>query len=188
LSGVTLKEEEVQKQATELLGELPERLKSENDRDPWSITFAKVRPITIHFGDNGFQVTVRGQRYTSGDREFQSMNVTADYKIEAEGDGFRLVRKDELQIEPPNFVKGKSLSGRQIALKTLLEKRFGKLFDKEVKSKGLVLPGRWREAGRLDPKQLQSNGGWLVAAWVESGEPAPADDKVAQGDLSMSRP
>jgi hypothetical protein len=190
LGGVTLKEEEVQKQATELLGELPERLKSEIDRDPWSITFAKIRPVTIHFADNGFQVTVRGQRYTSGDRDFQAMNVTADYKIEADGGGFRLVRKDELQIEPPNFVKGKSLSGRQIALKTLLEKRFGKMLDKEVKSKGLVLPGRWREAGRLDPKQLQSGGGWLVAAWVESGEPAPPEVKdkvkVAKSDRALS--
>jgi hypothetical protein len=114
------------------------------------------------------------------------MNVPADYKIEADSGGYRLIRKDELLIEPPNFVKGKSLSGRQIALKTLLEKRFGKMLDKEVKSKGLVLPGRWREAGRLDPKQLQSGGGWLVAAWVESGEPAPAEDKVAKTDGSLS--
>ena len=83
LGGVTLKEEEVQKQAIELLGELPEQLKSENDRDPWSITFAKIRPVTIQFADNGFQFTVRGQRYTSGDRDFQAMNVTADYKIES---------------------------------------------------------------------------------------------------------
>lgn len=182
LSGVTLKEEDVQKQAIDLLGKLPEQLKSEEDRDPWSITFAKTRPITIVFRENGFQVTVRGQRYTSGDRDFQAMNVTANYKIESADGAFRLVRDAELHIEPPNFVKGRTLSGRQIALKTLLEKRFGKLFDPEIKSKGLVLPGRWREAGRLDPKQLQSNGGWLVVAWIESGEPAPAEDKVAHVD------
>jgi hypothetical protein len=185
LSGVTLKEEEVQKQAVELLGKLPERLKSEIDRDPWSITFAKVRPVTVQFADNGFKMTIRGQRYTSGERDFQAMNVTADYKIEADGSRYRLVRKDELLIEPPNFVKGKSLSGRQVALKTLLEKRFGKMLDKEIKSEGLVLPGRWREAGRLDPKQLQSNGGWLVAAWIESGEPAPAENKVANTERSQ---
>jgi hypothetical protein len=182
LSGVTLKEEDVQKRAIELLGKLPEQLKGEEDRDPWSITFAKIRPVTMKFADSGFQVTVRGQRFTSGDRDFQAMNVTADYKIERQGDGFRLARKEELLIEPPNFVKGKTLSGRQIALKTLLEKRFGKLFEREIKSEGLILPGRWREAGRLDPKQLQAGGGWLVVAWIESGVPAPPEDKVVQKD------
>jgi hypothetical protein len=44
---------------------------------------------------------------------------------------------------------------------------------------GLVLPGRWREAGRLDLKPMQSTGGWLVLAWIESGVPAPPEDKVA---------
>jgi hypothetical protein len=180
LSGLTLTEADAQKQAIDLLGKLPEQLKSEQDRDPWSITFAKTRPLTIKFADNGFQVTIRGQRYTSGDRDFQAMNVTAEYKIESQGDRFRLVRKNELQIEPPNFVKGKTLSGRQIALKTLLEKRFGKIFEPEIKSEGLILPGRWRAAGRLDPKQLQSSGGWLVVAWIESGVPAPPEDKVVQ--------
>lgn len=58
LGGVTLKEEEVQKQAIDMLGKLPEQLKSEEDRDPWSITFAKVRPVTVKFFDDGFQVTV----------------------------------------------------------------------------------------------------------------------------------
>jgi len=87
LGGVTLKEEDVQKQAIELLGKLPEQLKSEEDRDPWSITFAKVRPVTVKFFDDGFQVTVRGQRYTSGEREFQAMNVTADYKVSTDGNG-----------------------------------------------------------------------------------------------------
>jgi hypothetical protein len=180
LSGFTLTEAEAQQQAIDLLGKLPEQLKSEQDRDPWSITFAKIRPVTVKFGDNTVQITVRGQRYTSGERDFQAMNVTANYTIKQDDGLYRLVRDAELQIEPPNFVKGRTLSGRQIALKTLLEKRFGKLFEPEIKQKGLVLPGRWREAGRLDPKQFQSGGGWLVAAWIESGEPAPPEDQVTQ--------
>lgn len=183
LGGLTLKEEDVQKQAIELLGELPEQLKSEEDRDPWSITFAKARPVTVKFTDGGFQVTVRGQRYTSGEREFQAMNVTADYKIAIDGNGSKAVRQGELQIVPPRFVAGQTrLSTKDVTLKTLLQRKFGKMFEPEIKSDGLVLPGKWREAGRLDLKQLQSGGGWLVAAWLESGEPAPpeAKEKVVQ--------
>jgi hypothetical protein len=174
LSGVTMREADMQKQAKDLLGKVPEQLKSDDDRDPWSITFAKVRPITVRVSDNGIAITVRGQRYTSGDRDFQAMNVTANYKVERDGERYRLVRDDQLQIEPPN-ARGRTLSGRQIALRTLLERRFGKLFEREIKSEGLVLPGRWRAAGRLDLKQLQLGNGWVVAALVESGVPAPAE-------------
>lgn len=192
LAGVTVKEEEMQKQVIELRGELPDELKSEADRDPWSITFANSRPISIKFSDNGFQVTVRGQRYTSGDREFRAMHVTADYKVEHVGNGARLVRQGDLLIVPPNFVQGQTrLSTQQITLRTLLQKRFGKLFKEEVKYEGLELPGQWAKAGRLDLKHLNVNGGWAALAWLESGEPvkpkppkpaAPAQDapKAAQ--------
>ncbi len=180
LGGVTLKEEDVQKKAVDILGKLPEQLKSEEDRDPWSITFARVRPVTVKFTDGGFQVTVRGQRYTSGEREFRAMNVTADYKIEQNGNGAKAIRQGDLHIVPPRFVEGKTrLSTQEVTLKTLLQRKFGRLFEPEIKSEGLVLPGRWREAGRLDLKQMQSTGGWLVLAWIESGVPAPPEDKVA---------
>ena len=46
LAGVTIKEAEMQKKVIELRGSLPDKLKSEPDRDPWSITFAQSRPVT----------------------------------------------------------------------------------------------------------------------------------------------
>ena len=112
------------------------------------------------------------------------MNVTADYKAEISGNGSRLVRQGDLQIVPPSFVPGKSrLSSQQITLRTLLEQRFGKLFEPEIKSDGLELPGQWAKAGRLDLKHLKSSGGWMAMAWIESGEPVkPKEDKVAQTD------
>jgi hypothetical protein len=186
LSGVTLKEAEVQQKVIEWRGELPEQLKSEPDKDPWSITFAQARPVSLKIGDDGFQITIRGQRYTSGDRDFRAMNVTADYKVELSGNGARLVRQGDLTIVPPNFVPGRSrLSSQQITLRTLLEKRFGKLFEPEIKTEGLELPGNWKKAGRLDLKVARLAGGWAALAWIESGEPvkedqpAKAKDKVA---------
>jgi len=79
---------------------------------------------------------------------------------------------------PPRFVAGQTrLSTKDVTLKTLLQRKFGRMFEPEIKSEGLVLPGKWRDAGRLDLKQLQSGGGWLVLAWLESGEPAPPEEK-----------
>ncbi len=182
LAGVTLHEAEVQQKVIDLQGELPDKLKSDENQDPWSITFAASRPVTIRFADDGFKVTIRGQRYTSGDRNFRAMNVTATYKADIDGNGAKLVRQGDLEILPPNFVPGRSrLSTQQVSLKTLLEKRFGKLFEPEMKSDGLELPGNWKNAGRLDLKFLQSSGGWLAAAWLESGEPVRerVEDRVA---------
>ncbi len=180
LSGVTWKEADVQAKVIELRGSLPEQLKSDNDKDPWSITFANSKPVVVKFNESGFQVTIRGQKYTSGERDFRAMNITANYKVEISGNGSRAIRQGDLVIVPPNFAPGKTLSTQQITLKTLLQKRFGKLFEPEMKSDGLVLPGKWREAGRLDLKHFSSDVGWLAMAWIESGEPAPPEeDKVA---------
>jgi hypothetical protein len=173
LSGHTLTEEELQQRVIDLRGELPEALKSDPDRDTWSITFARSQPVTVKFGDGEIEVTVRGQRYTSGDRDFRAMNVTAKYKFQIDGPGIKLTRQGDLTIVPPG--KPRALSGREITLKTLLEKRFGKLFEAEVKYEGLILPGRWREAGILDLKQITAAGGWMALAWIESGEPAPPE-------------
>ena len=154
LSGVTLKEKEVQDQVIEWRGELPESLKSEQDKDPWSITFAKSHPVTVKFSDEGVQITVRGHRYTSGEREFQAMNVTANYKIKPYEKSFRLVRDEELRIVPPGRTQ---LSVNQISLKTLLQKKFGKLFEPELKTDTLKFSGQLEKAGPLTLKQVQTS-------------------------------
>ena len=135
--------------------------------------------MTVAFHDNGFQLTVRGQRYTSGDREFRAMNVTANYKVQMQGTGSKLVRQGELEILPPGFVRGQGrLSAQQVTLRTLLQRKFGKMLEPEIVSEGLTLPGRWEQVGRLDLKQLHSDGGWLVMAWIASGKPAEPAAKV----------
>jgi len=187
LGGVTLVEEELQKRVVEMRGSLPESLKSDEERDPWSITFARNQPVSVKFGENALQITIRGQRYTSGDQDFRAMNVTANYTVGlTEPDelgirGIKLVRQGDLEIVPPG--EPRRLSGREITLRTLLQKRFGKLFEPEVVYDGLILPGRWRAAGILDTKQLAVGGGWLAVAWLESGVPAPPEEEPAATEV-----
>lgn len=112
------------------------------------------------------------------------MNVSANYTIgiadpEANGiRGIKLVRQGDLEIVPPG--EPRRLSGREITLRTLLQKRFGKLFEPEIVYEGLVLPGRWRAAGILDTKQLTVGSGWMVLAFLESGVPAPPEEEKDQ--------
>jgi hypothetical protein len=187
LSGVTLHQEEVESKLVEIRGSVPEQLKSDEARDPWHITMANTKPIIIKFSDNGFRFVFRGQRYTAGDLAIRAMYVAVDYKAEISGNGVKLVRQGELEIFPFGFVKGRdTLKAREIGWREKLRKRFGKIFEPEIKSEGLVLPGKWRDAGRLDLKQLQLTGGWAALAWIESGEPAPPQDKKSEDKVADS--
>lgn len=165
IAGETLTEERAQKLAKDMTGNIPERLQTRKDEDPWSITFAKIDPVTVLLDDNGFTVTVRGRRYTSGEREFGAMNVTAVYKIQREGQGSRLVRQGELEILPPGHVPGKQLTSQQVAQRTILRRRFDTLFEPEIKGEGLKLGGRWEKLGPLPLADLICDNGWLVLGW-----------------------
>ena len=179
LSGVTLKEEDVQAKVIELRGSLPDQLKSDEERGPWSLTFANVRPVSLSFGDGGFKVTIRGKRFTSADRQFRAMNISATYKLHIDGGRTKLVRQGELEIFPPGFAEGQTLSTQQITLKTLLQKKFGKLLEPEILTEGLELPGDWKKVGKLSISHLQSEAGWLVLGWVR---PAATADKMASNE------
>lgn len=166
LAGFTLTEEELQAKVIEWRGSLPESLKTDEDRGPWSITFAQARPVTISLADGGFTVTIRGQRYTSSDRQFKAMNVTARYQVQRQGTVAKLVRQGELEIFPPGFVPGKStLTPGDISLKRILERKFNKLFAAEIVSEGFQLKGKWEHLGKLPLETVSVQQGWAVLGW-----------------------
>ena len=170
LAGITWHEEQVQAKVIELRGSLPDELKTEEDRDPWSITFASERPVTVVIDDGGFTITIRGQRFTSGERTFRAMNISANYKVEKQGDGSRLVRQGDLKVLPPGFVEGRDkMPPDQVSLRRLLQRRFGKLLKPEAASEGLELPGKWSKLGRLRLVELVADDGWAVLAWNRKG-------------------
>jgi hypothetical protein len=167
LAGMLLREESFQAMVVEILGELPERLQSDEEQEPWAIQFAPSQPISVRFADEQFRVTLRGQRYYRGEEVYPGMDVTAIYKIQKTAEGFKAVRQGVVQIFPPGFVpeSGKQLTPRQVAIRRLLAKRFDRIFDPEILGEGFMLPGKWSRAGKMKPTQLHSQGGWLAAAW-----------------------
>jgi len=182
LSGVTLHEEDLQKQVIKMRGSLPEELKTEEGRPPWSITFADERPVSVDISKDGFVIAIRGKRFTSGEDSFRAMNIVARYKVEKHDGGSRLVRQGDLEVLPPGFQPGKDrLSGQQVSLRRLLTRRFGKILKPELVSKGLELPGKWKSAGRLTLRQLSIGDGWVALAWTQDqGRHLAAQNKVAQ--------
>lgn len=183
LAGKTLVEKDVQAAVIRLRGSLPDDLKGDENR-PWSLTFADRDPVVLAVtGDNEYRITVRGERYNSGDDRIGAMNVTATYKITREANGSKLTRQGDLEIDPPGFVRGETkLSTKEVTWRRILRRRFEKLFPETATSPGLELPGRWKEAGRLPLKELVVQNGWFVLGWGMPGEgeaPAAKAEKTA---------
>jgi hypothetical protein len=168
LAGRTLTKERLEAELEKAGRTMPDSLESEQDQPPWSITFAKRKPVELRVGDGTVRLTVRGSGYTSGDREFDAMDVWATYRIESEAGRYRLVRDGDVQIYPPDFVPGggKKLSVQQTSLRGILQKRFNKVFDEVIEFKSLELPGELASAGPLPLEQLEARkDGWLAAGW-----------------------
>ena len=151
----------------ETFGELPEKLRDDEDKEPWSITFADYQPVVVHFLDDGFTVDVHGKAYTSGDRQFAGMNISATYKLGEDQNGLKAVRQGDLVIFPPGYVPGsRPLSVREQTLRRIVQRRLGKLLAPEIAGEEpLKLPGKWEAAGPLMPVQWGANKGWLTVAW-----------------------
>jgi hypothetical protein len=178
LAGITFHDKAFEAVIIELLGELPEQLKADEDQQGWAITFSEQRqPIYVRFAENQVEVAVRGRSFYTGGESYPGMDVTAVYQTVKTEQGFKAVRQGDLQILPPDFVPGKTkFTPRQIAIRARLERRFGKIFKREMMGEGFVLPGKWEKAGKMMPVHLVSQGGWLTIAWKLT----PAEQAVAR--------
>ena len=168
LGGRTITQQFVEEQIKNNNGTLPESLANDPDQPPWSITFAKRLPVQLDADDDRVKVTVRGSKFTSGDREFPAMDIWAAYRIEPAAGTIRLVRDGDVQIYPPGFVPGgpDKLSVSETSLRRILQKRFNKVFNEVVDVEPLDLPGELKHAGPLPMEQLVARkDGWVAAGW-----------------------
>ena len=169
IGGTTLTDEEAAEMAKGLNNDVvPDKLQIGPEDDPWSITFTRVRPITIVFEEGLVTVTIRGRRFTSGDRTLQAMNITAIYAAELHGIGAKLTRQGDIEILPADFAsrERKTLSAAETAARAIVSRKFENLFKAEIVSDGLQLPDRWKDAGDLALKQLNLGGGWMTLGWM----------------------
>ena len=165
--GTKLTDEKAAKLTEQSMGRVPEQFEIGSDDEPWSITFQRRQPITAVFLDGGYSVTIRGKRFTSGERRIGAMHVSAKYKFEMNPSGARRIRQGEIHVEPADFAtrQRQSLTAAETAEKAVLKRRFDELFPSVVEPKGLELPGRWKKAGKLVLRELIADNGWIAMGW-----------------------
>lgn len=159
------------------LGKVPERFRDDDNSAPWKITLADQDPISVAFQDGLLRLTLRGEQYTRGDKSYPAMNITAVYRPKSTAQGILFERQGALEIFPPGFEpgKGQGLSASDQALRSMLERRFNKVFEPQFTPDPLVLGGNWKKAGELRLIEAKSHAGWLVLGW----RPIPAGEKPA---------
>ena len=184
LAGMLLEEERVLSAVTDMLGSLPKELEPDEDSTPWGITFAKRTPIGVSFSDGQFTITIRGRKFAKDQTEYPGTDISAAYKIEKTDAGFRAVRQGELEIFPPGFVpgSGKRLSANQQVLRTMLQRRLGKLFDEVLVPKAITLSGERSNRGSLVLTQWNAQDGWLVMGWQWK----TPEERLASAELDSS--
>ena len=191
LSGRTLTQEDVEKLATSRDVALPEAFGSDPDQQPWSITFARRRPVELDVADDWLQLTIRGDGFTSGDRSFPGMDIWVAYRVwQVEGDSSRLalIREGDVNIFPPGFESGVDrLTVQETSLKGILTKRFNRIFKETVEIEPLELPGQLEAAGPLPIEQLLVlKDGWISAGWRAKDAERPAEADVAAGGVAAA--
>lgn len=175
LAGRIFQEDEVRKSLTDALGQLPEQLKSSDEEGPpTAIHFASQQPISVIFAQDSFTVMIRGESFTKGDADYPGMNIKVTYDIRQTEQGPRAVRRGDLEIFPPGFTPdaGQTLSGREQAIRRILQRRLERAFPQEIVPKPVTPQGRLAKLGPMVLSEWRVANGWMLLGYQRT-QPAP---------------
>jgi hypothetical protein len=100
--------------------------------------------------------------------------------------GALLTRQGDVSVEYVG-VTGQ-LPAEDIAIRSVMRKKFEALFRPQFETTGIKLPGRWEEFGTLHLEQLVTQSGWLKLAWTRAPaapESAPPQSEAPPQQTAM---
>lgn len=141
---------------------------------PWSITFRRLRPISVDFKDDLVTIRIHSARIQVKDETYDGWDIIVTYSLVVENGGLKLLRDGEIDVLPTSFdpTSGRGLSNRQVGLRGNLAKELnrqadsGRGFPKEIDLGPLDLPDNLAKYGPLYARDASSTGGWLSLGWM----------------------
>lgn len=175
VAGMTIHEKELQDGVFNWLGSLPDELKSNPDGVPWELTFTEQQPISLTVAQDRFEIVVRSRRIVRGENRYRGMYVKANYRIVQDQGRPKAVREDPLDINPPVSKTGKTPAFREYdpTLKSLLRRRFDRIFTEELFDKPIQPKGEMAKVGKFETSYLRAEPGWLSIGWRRVDAPPP---------------
>jgi len=164
LGGVELTDEKLVEHMTDLGAKVPEELKTGKGKKSWAITFSSTQPISVSFRDNQLEIAIQGKQFRDGAKVINDrIRIAATYNVLKTVDGMQLVREGDVDVR---FMGKTSLTVGQVAMKTVMSKKFNAFFKDDIVGKGgIALPGNWASAGNLILQQIVSDNGWLMLSY-----------------------
>ncbi|MGH7136022.1 MAG: hypothetical protein ACREHD_09795, partial [Pirellulales bacterium] len=179
LAGRTMQQADLDRLSLDLFGKRPQQLVSDEEKGPWTMTFASQEPIRLRVDGGRASFTLRGRRFGSVDRLVETpLDITAHYELLRENGAAKGKRQGEdIEVQPTGFVPGKrKMTVRELRDASFVRNRFNDFFTEEITSQGLVLPGQWAQAGRLELVELMADHGWVTLAWRRAGDASTKTD------------
>jgi hypothetical protein len=179
LAGRTLQQADLDRLSLDLFGKRPQQLVSDEEKGPWTMTFAGQEPIRLRVDGGRASFTLRGRRFGSVERMVETpLDITAHYELLRENGAAKGKRLGEdIEVQPTGFVPGKrKMTVREIRDASFVRNRFNDFFTEEITSQGLVLPGQWAQAGRLELVELLADHGWVTLAWRRADDASTGTD------------
>jgi hypothetical protein len=180
LGGVTLTDKKLVELLEQNQREVPEELRLSNDKEPWSITFSANDPVNAVFADDTVRFAIRGRRFELGDTVVtNTLEMSAVYRLEQTPEGAHVIRQGDVSVD---YIDQRGqLRLDQIAVRTVMRKKFEALFAPEFNSTGIVPTGKWEKVGKLHLEHIAAQNGWLSLAWLQT-QVAPKDARLAQSN------
>jgi hypothetical protein len=183
LSGYELTDLRLEKLIKEdLKAELPEELRVtlpdgtlDQEKEPWSILFAKELPVRAKFSGGGVWIAIRADGFTRGEGDApgkyrpalsELVEISAQYQIEKTDVGATLRRDGDVQVRFPNRANPEQITFRDSPIVTFIRRKFRSMFKEEFVGEGLALKGRFERAGKLRLQEVKSDAAWLALGWT----------------------
>jgi len=145
---------------------LPEfELPRDDDDDPDAdeqveIAFARTRPVIFVARDGILRIGIRGTSFRQDEQKLDmNLQVTAEYQVEQDAQGTRLVRRGEIEITFPGT---RRLSIRQIATRKKMEAVFGRVFPDRLFAESIELPLKQLPGLKVRARELTIGNGWFT--------------------------
>lgn len=158
LGGRTIRSENLDEYAHQILGKVPPKISEEAHGEPWSISLAPFHPLEVEFVDNRARIILKISRMTRGEQVLSDPAIiSAVYEPAFEDGVMTLRRQGPVSID---FTR-ESRGVRMVTLRSFLKSKFDATFQQEIVIQPINLQERFPRVPRLKLSALSIHGGWL---------------------------
>jgi hypothetical protein len=162
LAGEQVREDQLAEQMAELWGKAPAGFQPTDPEKLWTIHFHAENPLRVEFADGIATVTLQARGFQVGKQSIPGARLRVAYELVAVDSRLVGVRQGRIEIVPLEATDESTQVGvRYQVFRSMLRRRFERVFPAEFTWDKLPLPADWPERATLTFAHCQATGEWL---------------------------